>query len=266
MLPYLIVPLCYVLLGVFAGLCAGLFGLGGGVLVVPVLFYLFHWQQFDGGTTMHLALGSSLAAACFTAAMSTYAHHARGAVLWAAVRDMLPGVVIGALAGSAVARFLPGITLQRLFGAFEMFIAVQLLLGLNPPPSRTLPGATALAGVGAGIGALSAVLGIGGGSLSVPFLLWCNVHLRKAIATSAALGLPIAVAGAAGFVLSGWHLDTLPAGSTGFVYWPAVAGVMVASIVSAPMGARLAHSLPVATVRRLFALLVAAVGIDMLAR
>lgn len=254
----------YVCTGLFAGLCAGLFGLGGGVVVVPALFFLFAWRGFETGLLMHLALGTSLAAAAFAVGASTLAHHRRAAVDWPVVRVLAVGMVLGALAGSAVAEWLPSRALQRLFGTFEVLIALQLLMGLAPAASRTLPRPAALWGVGAGIGSLSAVLGIGGGSLTVPYLLWCNVPLRRAIATSAACGLPITLAGALGFLTVGWTVQGLPAGSTGYVHWPAVAAIALGSVFAAPHGARLAHTMPLPALRRAFAAVVGVVGVEML--
>jgi uncharacterized membrane protein YfcA len=258
------IVLAYLAVGVFAGISAGLFGIGGGAVIVPALLFLFEWQVFPPEHIMHLALGTSLATIAFTAVASSYTHHRRGAVLWSTTRAMAPGIVVGAWAGAVVADYLPTRALEIVFGVFELVIAAHLLLGLKPNAHRALPGAVGLAVVGGGIGLASALLGIGGGSMTVPFLMWCNVDLRKAVATSAACGLPLSAAGALGFAAIGWSTTNLPAGSTGFVYWPAVVVIVLASVLCAPLGARLAHRLPMTTLRRMFAVVLAAVGVEIL--
>ncbi len=256
----------YLLLGAVAGVLAGLLGVGGGIVVVPALFFLFRLQGLPPELLMHLAVGSSLATVIFTAIASTRAHHRHGAVLWPVVLRMAPGIVLGALAGAAVADRLPTTVLRIAFGLFEIAVALQMLLGLRPKPSRTLPGPLGLATVGGGIGTISSVLGIGGGTLTVPFLVWCNVSMRRAVATSAACGLPIAAAGAAGFLLAGMDRPDLPRWASGYIYWPAVAGVVAASALTARTGAWLAHNLPVATLKRVFAVVLIFVGMRMLLR
>jgi uncharacterized membrane protein YfcA len=177
---------------------------------------------------------------------------------------LAPGIVLGALAGAAIADRMPSDALRVFFALFELSVAVQLGLGLRPSAHRQVPGRWALAGAGAVIGTVSALVGIGGGTLTVPFLVWCNVAMRNAVATSSACGLPIAVAGTLGFVVAGWREAQLPAWSTGYVYWPAFAGIVAASIVFAPLGAWLAHRLPGAVLQRVFALFLALLGVRML--
>jgi uncharacterized membrane protein YfcA len=254
----------YLLLGTLAGLLAGLLGIGGGIVVVPVLYFVFQSQYLPAELLMHMAVGSSLATVVCTSITSAYAHHRRGAVLWDVVKRLAPGIVVGAWMGAAIAGYLPSDGLRVFFGLFEVYIAVQLLFGFKPAPHRTLPEVTGMTAVGGGIGAISSILGIGGGTLTVPFLLWCNIGIREAVATSAACGFPIALAGAAGFVVTGWAEPRLPAWSSGYVYWPAVLGVVMGSVLSAPWGVRLAHTLPVATLKRLFAIIVVLIGIRML--
>jgi hypothetical protein len=245
----------YLATGAFAGLLAGLLGVGGGLVIVPVLVLGFATQGVAQEVQMHLAVGTSLATIIFTSLSSVAAHHRRGAVAWEVVRAMTPGIVLGALGGAVIARLLPPLSLRTLFGVFELMVALQIAWNLKPAPHRTLPGGLGLGGAGALIGTLSALLGIGGGTLTVPFLLWCNVTIQRAIATSAACGLPIAVAGATGFVIAGWHHPQLPAWSSGYLYWPALLGISAASVLFAPLGAHLAHHLPTLVLKRLFALL-----------
>lgn len=254
----------YLAVGAFAGIVAGLFGVGGGLIIVPVLVLLFRRWGFADGVLMHLAIGTSLATIVLTAISSMRAHHRRGAVDWPVFRRLTPGIAVGALLGAVIADFMPAQTLRLFFGVFELAVAAQIGLNLMASPHRRLPGGVGMSVAGVVIGALSAVVGIGGGTLTVPFLVWCNVALRKAVATSSATGLPIAVAGAVGFVLTGWNAPDLPPGSTGYLYWPALAGIAAASLVFAPLGARLAHTLPVDTLRRFFAIFLAVLGVRML--
>lgn len=257
--------LLYVALGSVAGVLAGLLGVGGGILIVPALSVLFAWQQVPATFTLHLALGTSLASIVFTSLSSVRAHHERGAVDWRVLRRVTPGIVVGTLLGSAVAARLSARLLAVFFVVFLYYVAAQMLLDVRPKPSRQLPGAGGMFGAGSLIGGVSSLVGIGGGSMSVPFLVWCNVSVRSAIGTSAAIGFPIALAGAVGYVANGLAVPALPPHSLGFVYLPALVGVAFASMATAPLGARLAHALPVTSLKRLFALLLAGMATKMLA-
>lgn len=257
--------LVYLLLGALSGFLGGLLGLGGGLVLVPGLYFIFLWQQFSPDLLMHLAVGTSLGAAIFTAMVSTWSHHRRGAVHWSVVRSMVPGIVVGAVLGGLVADRLPSGALRVFFGLFETLVALQMGLGLQPKASRTLPGTTAMAATGGGIGLLSALLGIGGGTMTVPFLTWCNIDIRRAVATSAACGLPICLAATGGHVIAGWSAAGLPPGATGYVHWPAVATMAAASMLFAPLGARVAHTISLQSLRRVFAVVLAIIGLRMLA-
>jgi uncharacterized protein len=246
----------YIALGVFAGFFAGLLGVGGGAVMVPILAMLFVAQGFPDAHLMHLALGTSMAAIVFTSISSLRTHHRHGAVLWPVVRSMAPGIGLGTLLGAQVAALMPTRPLAIFFTVFMSYVAVQMILNIKPAPHRQLPGRVGLAAVGGGIGGISALVAIGGGSLSVPFMSWCNVKMHNAIGTSAALGLPIALAGTLGYLISGYPTQQaggLPAGSFGFIYLPALAGTVIASVFAAPLGANLAHRLPVATLKKAFA-------------
>lgn len=256
--------LAYGGLGAFAGVLAGLFGVGGGLVIVPVLVWLFLAAGMNPAVIMHLAIGTSLATIVFTSISSVHAHHRRGAVQWHAFVQLSPGIVFGAWLGAVIADSLPSTNLRLIFGVFELLVATQMGFGLKVSPHRTLPGRPGMALAGGVIGTISAIVGIGGGTMTVPFLQWCNVEMRKAVATSAACGLPIAVAGALGFVASGWNEVGLPPMSSGYLYWPALGGIVVASMLFAPLGARLAHALPAAQLKRYFALFLAFLGIKML--
>lgn len=256
--------LLYLLLGAFVGVVAGLFGVGGGLIIVPALLFIFHGSGMSATVVMHMAIGTSLATIMVTSLSSVRAHHQHGAVLWPAVIKLTPGIVAGTLLGAYIVNQLPNAALRIIFGVFELLVAAQMAFGIKASAHRQLPGWWGMSVTGAIIGKVSAIIGIGGGTLTVPFLVWCNTGIRQAVATSAACGLPIAVAGTAGFVVMGWNAPQLPAWSTGYIYWPAFAGIALASVLSAPLGARLAHSLPVAKLKLYFALLLVFLGVRML--
>lgn len=254
----------FALLGAVAGTVAGLLGVGGGIIVVPGLAFLLAGGEVPADRLMQVAVGTSLANIVVTSLSSIRAHHRRGAVHWPVVARMTPGIMAGALLGAAIADVLPSRTLAIVFGVFLLIVAARLGFGGQPAPHRQLLGTAGLTAAGTGIGTLSSLLGIGGGTMTVPLLAWCNVALREAVATSAACGLPIAVAGAAGFALAGLDTAGMPALATGYIYWPAFVAVAPLSVAFAPVGAWLAHTIPVATLRRGFALFVLIVGVRML--
>ncbi|WP_295485144.1 sulfite exporter TauE/SafE family protein [Accumulibacter sp.] len=246
--------MAYIALGLFTGFFAGMLGIGGGLVMVPALTMMFAVQAgFPATEVLHLALGTSMAAILFTSLASLRAHHQHGAVLWKVVVQITPGILAGTLIGTLFAGSVPSRPLALFFMAFVCLVALQMILDLKPRPSRDLPGAVGVFGVGTGIGAISALVAIGGGSLTVPFLTWCNVRVQHAIGTSAAVGFPIAIGGSLGYIFNGWGHPGLPSGSLGFVYLPALLWLVPSSMLIAPLGARLAHRLPVATLKRLFA-------------
>jgi uncharacterized membrane protein YfcA len=204
-------------------------------------------------SVLHLALGTSMATIIFTSISSLRAHHAHAAVLWPVVRAIAPGIVVGTVLTAQLAARVPTRPLALFFGCFILYVAVQMLLNFKPKPSRNLPGTFGMSVAGLVIGGVSAMVAIGGGSLSVPFMTWCNVNVKQAIGTSAAIGFPIAVAGTAGYLIAGLGEPGLPAGSVGYIYLPALLGTVLASMATAPLGARLAHRLPVAVLKRSFA-------------
>jgi uncharacterized membrane protein YfcA len=254
----------YIALGAFAGVLAGLLGVGGGLVIVPVLTFIFTAQHLPDAHILHLALGTSLASIMFTSVSSLRAHHLRGAVDWPVVRRISLGIMVGTFGGSWVAAQLSTRFLKLFFVVFLYYVATRMLLNIKPGPHRQLPGRAGMFGVGGLIGGVSSLVGIGGGSMSVPFLVWCNVAIHRAIGTSAAIGFPIALAGAAGYVVNGLPVP-LPPQSLGFVYLPALAGIAAASIVTAPFGAKLAHCLPIDKLKKIFALLLLVMGTKMLA-
>jgi uncharacterized membrane protein YfcA len=256
--------LIYGLVGAIVGILAGLFGIGGGLVIVPMLIYAFSLQNIPHELTMHLALGTSLASIIFTSISSFLAHHKRGAVHWDIVRKIVVGILTGTFLGSCVASLMSTNFLKIFFVIFLYFVATQLLLNKKPKPGREIPGTLGMFATGNIIGVFSSLVGIGGGTLSVPFMLWCNINAHHAIGTSAAIGLPIALAGALGYIFNGWNVAGLPAYSLGYVYLPALLGIAAVSILTAPLGVRLAHSLPVDKLKRIFSLLLYVVATKML--
>lgn len=256
--------LAYLLTGAVAGFFAGLLGVGGGVVVVPLLTVIFARQGFPANEVLHLALGTSMATILFTAMSSLRAHHAHRAVLWPVMRDLTPGILIGTWFGALLAARISSRALSLFFVGFMIFVALQMLANLRPKPSRNLPERGGLAIAGTVIGAVASLAAMGGGALTVPYLMWCNVRPHQAIGTSAAVGLPIAIGGTVGYIANGWGHPGLPAGSLGFVYLPALAIILVASVLAAPLGARLAHRLPVLVLKRIFAGLLVVLSVKML--
>lgn len=256
--------LWYLLLGATAGLLAGLLGIGGGLIQVPVLVFLFSLQKFAPEHVLHLALGTAMASILFTAASSVRAHHGHGAVNWDIVKRIAPGIVFGVAAAAIIAGRLPTRYLAIFFTVFVYCAATQLILNLRPQPTRTLPGVGGMFTAGALIGSISSMVAAGGGLLSVPWMAWCNVRLHEAIGTAAAIGFPIAIAGSIGYVANGWGAAHLPAGSLGYVYLPALFWLVIASMLMAPLGAKLAHRTSTRKLRTLFAILLYVLATRML--
>lgn len=254
----------YLVVGLIAGVLAGLLGVGGGVVIVPLLVFCFVKQGIQPDQIMHLALGTSLASIIFTSISSFMSHHRRGAVDWTIVRRIVPGILIGTFLGTFVAARLSSGFLKVFFCVFLYTVATQMLLNKKPKAARELPETGGMFGVGSTIGVVSALVGIGGGSLSVPFMIWCNVAAHRAIGTSAAIGFPIAIAGAIGYIVNNINGIGLPTYSLGYVYLPALVAIVCASVFTAPLGARLAHALPVDRLKRVFALFLYAVATRML--
>ncbi len=254
----------YLMLGVFAGLVGGLLGLGGGILIVPALLFLFIWQGLPADILMHLAVATSLFTIVFTSASSSYTHHKHQAVLWPQMFLLTPGIILGAIAGALIADHLSSDILRRVFGIFEIFVALQIGFSVKPAVKRELPGKNGMLFAGGVIGTLSTILGIGGGTLTVPFLIWCHVDISKAVATSSACGFPIALAGTLTMIFTGLDYKELPENTIGYVYWPAAVLILITSVLFAPVGAKLAHAIPIDSLKRIFAIVLAGVGLRML--
>lgn len=256
--------LMYLGLGTIVGILAGLLGIGGGGIIVPFLLFAFSRQHVNLAVRMHLAIGTSLATIVFTALSSIRAQHKRRAIDWPVALTLAPATLVGSFASGYLAGFISPAILKMIFSLFLALISIQLLSNWHPSAHWRLPSRPGLLAVGFGIGAVSAMIGIGGGSLTVPFLSTCNVDMKRAIAISAVLGLPIALFGAAGFMISGWHRPGLPAGSVGYLYLPALAAIASTSILMAPVGVRWSHRLPVAPLKRIFGVLLLGVALQML--
>ena len=252
------------LLGAVAGLIAGLLGVGGGLILVPGLLYIFHQLNFANDIAMHMALGTSLATIIFTSLSSIRSHHQHKAVIWHIVISITPGILLGGLLGALIADYLDGHSLRLFFGIFLMFASIQMGLNVTPNPQRSLPNQNGMFATGSLIGTVSAIVGIGGGTMTVPFLVWCNTHIRHAVGTSAAVGLPIAVSATISYIYTGWDNLLLPEWSLGYIYLPALLLIVATTVFFAPVGAHLAHRLPVKSLKRYFAILLFILSIRML--
>ena len=255
--------IAYVACGAVVGFLAGLLGIGGGMTLVPILAALFHAQSLMPEHTVHLALGTAMASVMFTSSASVRTHHRLGAVDWSIVRRIVPGMVAGTLLSTLASGWIPQRMLALAFAAIVYLGATQILLGRKPAAARPLPGTGPMLAVGGLIGKISGLVSAGGTFLTVPFMLFCGVPMHTAIGTGAAIGVPVAVVGTVGYVLSGLKVADLPPYTFGFVLLPALGALVAASVLTAPMGARFAHKLPVLTLKRVFACLLYALATRM---
>jgi uncharacterized membrane protein YfcA len=242
------------MLGLGTGFLAGLLGIGGGMLMVPFITFILSARGVEADLAVKMAIATSMATIIFTSVSSVRAHHKHGAVRWDIVKGLAPGIVLGSMIASlGVFALLKGSWLALFFAGFVSFSATQMLMDKKPKPTRTIPGTPGLLGAGGVIGFLSGLVGAGGGFVSVPFMTWCNVAIHSAVATSAALGFPIALANAVGYVIAGQNVQDLPAGSVGYIYLPALVVIACVSVLMAPVGVKAAHALPVKSLKRVFA-------------
>ena len=242
-------------LGIVSGLLAGLFGIGGGLVIVPVLAVLFKAHGFSADLIMIMAVATSLAVISFTAVSSVWAHHRLGSVIWPKVLRLVPGIIVGSAVGAMVAKQISAEGLRIFLVVFLLYVGIQMALEITPKAglvkqSRPLDFFVAII-----IGLLSAIVGIGGGTLTVPYLVRGQMIMRNAVAISSACGLPIAVAGTTSYILLGLNVGNLPEGSIGYIYLPAFLATGLTSILTAPLGAKLAHRLPAKKLKRYFSLL-----------
>lgn len=254
----------YLTLGAVAGTMAGVFGVGGGLIIVPVLVFAFGLQNIASEIAMHLAIGTSLATILVTGSSSTLGHYRRGSIHRGWLKALLPGLVLGSIVGAFIADNLSGTVLGTMFGIFVLLIAAKMVFGLTPKQGSASPGKWIMTLAGGAIGAVSALFGIGGGAMTVPLLSRCGASMTQAVGTAAAVGLPIALVGALAFIVVGWGHPLLPAWTTGFVMWPAFFSIVVTSVPFARLGVKLAHVLPAHVLRLSFALLLAVVGVRFL--
>lgn len=259
----LVPAIAFVAVGAVAGLLAGLLGIGGGMVMVPALIFMLPAFGVGGAILTQVAVGTSLACISVISINSARSHHARRAVDWPVFGRLAPGLVVGAVVGALMADVIPSIALQRFIGVCALLVAAKMAIGRNPQANRDLPGARGLAAIGAGIGGLSSLIGIGGGSLTVPFLAWCNQPMVRSVGTSAACGIPIAWAGVVGYLLVGWGESDGAAMTVGYIHVPAVAGIVAGSLLLTPVGAALAHRLPATALKRVFAVLLLLVGLKL---
>ena len=252
----------YLLIGAIAGFTAGLFGVGGGLIIVPILFIVFTQMNYDPTVIMHMAVGTSLATIIVTSISSVMAHHKKGAVLWSVFKNLVPGLILGSFLGAGIADYLTGNGLQLVIGTFAIWVAFRMFRGAKAQidPNKSLPSKSIQIAVGGGIGIASAIFGVGGGSLTVPFLNRCGVVMQKAVATSAACGLPIAVAGALGFMWFGHQAKVSIPNTIGYIHIYAFLGISCMSFITAKLGAKVAHHLSPSLLKQSFAALLTTVG------
>ncbi len=251
-----------ILLGLFVGVVAGLLGVGGGGILVPALSSLFLYMNFPSDKIVHLSLGTSMAAIIVTSFSSMKAHKAKGGVDWHSVRFMTPGVFIGTFAATFLVASLKSVYLAGFFAIFMAFVSIQMWRPVKFASSHS-PSNNELIGVGGGIGAVSALVSIGGGSLTVPYLSWRGHELKRAVGTSAAMGLPISIVGTIGYLYNGWPQTDLDQYIIGYVYWPAVVVISCCTALTAPIGVKIAHKLPVPMLRKIFAVLLITIALKM---
>ncbi len=243
----------YFVTGAFVGFLAGMLGIGGGMSLVPILAMMFTAQHFAPDHSVHLALGTGMATIMFTSSASVRMHHRLGGVDWALVRRMGPAMVSGTLLATSLSSLVPQHALALTFALIVVAGATQILIGRKPQAARVNVGTPALMAIGFAIGVICGLVSAGGAFMTVPFMLFCGVAMTTAIGTGAALGVPVAVMGTIGYMISGWRVTGLPPFSLGFVYLPALLCIVAGSVFTASWGARAAYRVPVATLRRIFA-------------
>ena len=253
-----------ILLGLVSGLLAGLFGIGGGLVIVPVLVILFTAQGFPAELVMLMAVATSLATIILTAIASVLAHHRLDSVVWVKVFSLSPGIMVGAAVGAVVAKHLSADTLRTILAIFLLYVAIQIALQVKPKPDQVKQSKALDFLVASIIGLLSSIVGIGGGTLTVPYLVHGQMLMRNSVAVASACGLPIAVAGTVSYAFLGWNALHLPEWSLGYVYLPVFLGTGLSSIFTAPIGAKLAHKLPARKLKRYFSLLLFVMAVKLM--
>lgn len=253
-----------ILVGAFAGFISGLFGIGGGMIIVPIVLWLLNKLNIGGDYSQHIAVGTSFAVMVFTTFSSAWTQHKKHAINWSIVGKMSPAMVVGGLLGSLISRHLSAVFLHYFFIIFVILVSLQIIFNLSPKAARDVPSLWITMLVGLLIGILSSWVGIGGGTLIVPFLLFCSISIHHAVGTSSALAWPMAISGAFGYLISGLSIPTLPEYSLGFWYLPAVAVLASCTTLFAPFGVKIAHRLPPKYLKRAMGFLILFVGLHLL--
>lgn len=253
----------YLLLGAVAGLIAGVFGLGGGIVIVPTLIFTFTYLSFDPAILTHLAIGTSLTTILFTSLSAIYVHHKKAAINWPLAIKLSFGMFIGGFIGAYTANLISGVILQNVFAAYAFFVAIQMWFSLTPKATYVLPKAFGCSLLGVFVGACSGLFGIAGGSIMVPVLTFYKVNIAKAVATASVTGFPIALSAAIGYLWLGIDVQNLPEHSFGYIYWPALLGIIITSTYFAKVGAKLAHGLNPNVLKKAFSLLMVGVAIKL---
>ena len=246
--------LIYLIIGLFVGFLAGMLGIGGGTTLVPLLVFVFSAQNFNDEKILHLALGTTITTIIFTSIASIRAHHSRRVIRWEIVKIATPGLFFGTLIGTVIADILKTEHLAFFFVTFVYYVAFKLFTDSPNSPKRQLPGVFGITVGAILIGFISSLVGAGGGVISIPLMVLCNVPIIQAVGTSAALGFPISISGALGYVFNGLGETGLPPLTIGYVYLPALLAVVIGTILTVPLGARTAHSLPGHSLKKIFAL------------
>jgi uncharacterized membrane protein YfcA len=239
--------------GAVSGVLAGMLGIGGGMILVPFMIIVFNHQQFDQAIIVHMAIATGMATILFTSLSAIRAHHKHGTIDWKLVIALTPGIIAGGLiGGSEPFDAFPTSWLSLFFALFIVYTSIQMFINKKPKPGRQLPGKLGLFSFGGFVGALSSLLGAGGAFVTVPFMIWCNVKPHVAMASASGLGFPIAVAATIGYIFGSWNHPGLPPGSLGYIYLPAVACIVVASVLTAPLGAKIARNMNTTNLKRVF--------------
>lgn len=257
--------LLFIALGAIAGLLSGLFGIGGGIIIVPVLVYSFTLNHFPEALIMQMALGTSLSTIMIISFNSARAHNKHGNLVWPVLKSLVPGLLLGSFLGGIAAHHLPTDVLKLAFACFMFLIAGRMWFELKPKASGSLPNKGILFSISTMVGGISALFGIGGGSLVVPFLTWCKLSARQAVGTASATGVAVALTGSASFLLSGFHVENLPKWSLGYIYLPAFFGIVLTSTPFVRLGAKLASKLDPLLLKRSFAIFLLLVAMKMVA-
>ncbi|MFB2660566.1 sulfite exporter TauE/SafE family protein [Shewanella mangrovisoli] len=251
-------------LGAFVGFMAGLLGIGGGLIVVPALLYILPSVGITSAQLPHIAIATSLAAIILTSISSARAHHKRGNVPWGLFRTMFPGIILGALMSGFIAEQIPAATLRQGFAVFVMLMAIQMAYPFKTESNRELPNSMILFVVAMIVAAIAGLMGIGGGVLLVPFLTYFGLQMRLAVGFSAATGLLISLSGSLGYIIAGFNAPDLPEGTLGYIYLPALFGLIITSILMAPVGVKAASTWPTSVLKKIFALLLLCVGLKLI--